>query len=239
MRLIDALIYWLDDRRAFGKVALAMLVAAIPVLGFFAIKGWEFEISHAVRHGHEDELPPWRRPVHLLGRGFAVRLAGIIYNIPTYFLLGFSLLLSVASLVRFFQAGALTWEAFGAALAQQLPLRIGLLALAGFYALAANILYWSGYLRYIESRDFLLFFDVIENARLAFRNIWDDLLMAVFMFVVTLVTGLLGTGLTALLTGLAGIGITLAPIVVPAIVLTLNTLIQGHLYGQLARRTLD
>jgi hypothetical protein len=238
MRLFDAILYWLDDRRAFGKVGLAILVAAVPVFGFFAIKGWEFEISHAVRHGREGDLPPWRRPLRLFSRGFAIRLAGILYNLPTYFLLGFGLLLTAASLVQFFQTGPLTWEAFGAALTQQLPLRLSVIALAGLYALAANILYWSGYLRYIETRDFLLFFDVIENARLAFRNIWDDLLMAVFMFFVTLVTGLIGTGLTALLTGLAGIGITLAPIVVPAIVLTLNTLIQGHLYGQLARRTL-
>ena len=134
---------------------------------------------------------------------------------------------------------AATWEAFGAALTDRFALRMSVFALAALYALAANILYWSGYLRYIETRDFLMFFDVIENARLAFSNVWDDLLMAVFMVVVTLATGLIGTGLTALLTGLAGIGVTLAPIVVPAVVLTLNTLIEGHLYGQLARRTLS
>jgi len=238
MRLFDAIVYWLSDRRAYGKVGLAILVAAIPVIGFFAIKGWEFEISYAVRHGRDDELPPWRKPFRLLARGFAIRLAGILYNLPTYFLLGFGLLLTGASLVQFFQTGPLTWQAFGAALTDHFALRLSVFALAGLYALAANILYWSGYLRYIETRDFLLFFDVLDNARLAFANAWDDLLMAVFMAAVTLATGLIGTGLTALLAGLAGIGVALAPIVVPALVLTINTLIEGHLYGQLARRTL-
>jgi hypothetical protein len=238
MSFVKALVYFFDDPRWPHKVAIAVLVAAVPVLGYFAIKGWEFEISAGVRRGQGGDLPGWADLPGKLLRGFIIRLAGFLYNIPTWTMLALGGVLWVRVLVQFLQQEATTFAALLDVVVEGLGPRLALLAATALVALVCNILYWSGYLRYIDTPRFAAFFEIGPNLRMAFRTVWDDLLVAVYLVVFTAAIGAAGGLLTGAL-GLTGIGAALAPIVLPALTFTLSSLFSGHLYGQLAARTLD
>lgn len=237
MQFFRALTYAFKERSWPGKLGLAIAAAAIPFLGFFIIKGWEYEISVRVRHGHERKLPGWGNLPSKLWRGVVLRLTGILYNVPVIVVLVISLWSWIGVFVRYFRQDTRSLALLGEMLAQGAGLRLSLLGLTALLALAANTLYWSGYLRYIETNRYLDFFDVVTNAELAFRNVWDDFFMAIFMAVLGLIAAGVGTLLTAGLT-LTGAGAVLAPIVVPALTLSFLSLVSGHLFGQLAIRTL-
>ena len=189
-----------------------------------------------VRHDSAEKLPGWRDS-RKLGRGVLLRVTGILYNLPALIMLVVSLWAWIMVFVRFFRLEERSLAILGDMLQQAMGLRLGLLVLTALVALASNTLYWSGYLRYIEANRYLDFFDVVTNAKLSFANIWDDMAMAIFMFVLGLVVSGLGTLLTMGLT-LTGFGAALAPIVVPALTLSFLSLVNGHLFGQLATRTL-
>lgn len=237
MRLLEAIIYAFRERGWPGKLTLAVVAAAVPFLGYFIIKGWEYEISVRVRHGTANKLPGWGNIASKLARGVLLRLTGILYNVPVIITLVAALWTWFGVLARYFRQDVRSLSLLGEMLAEGAGWRLSLLALAGLLALAANILYWSGYLRYIETNRYLDFFDVVTNARLAFRNVWDDLLMAVFMAVLGLVAGGLGSLATAALAS-TGVGVVVVPVAVPAFTLSFLSLVSGHLYGQLAIRTL-
>lgn len=237
MKFFQALTYAFREREWPLKVALAVAAAAVPFVGYFLIKGWEYEISVRVRHGHARKLPGWGNLFSKLGRGLLLRVTGILYNLPVIAMLVASLWAWINVLVRFFRLEDRSLALLGEMLSQGAGVRLGLLGLTALLALAANTLYWSGYLRYIETNRYLDFFDILMNARLAFRNVWDDMAMAVFMFVLGLVATGAGGLLTAALTATA-VGALLAPVVVPALTLSFLSLVSGHLFGQLAIRTL-
>lgn len=238
MKFWQAITYVFKERDWPVKLLLAIAAAAIPVLGYFVIKGWEYEISVRVRHGHQRKLPGWGNFFSKLRRGLLLRFTGAIYNLPVYAMLVVSLWSWIGVFVRFFRLEVRSWALLGDMLSQGAGLRIGLLALTALLALAANTLYWSGYLRYIETNRYLDFFDILTNARLSFSNVWDDLFMAIFMAVLGLIVTGLGSLLTAGLTA-TGVGAVLAPIIVPALSFAFLSLVSGHLFGQLAIRTLD
>ncbi|HPV05692.1 MAG TPA: DUF4013 domain-containing protein [Aggregatilineales bacterium] len=237
MQFIKALTYAFKEHGWPYKLALAVAAAAIPFAGYFIIKGWEYEISVRVRHDSAEKLPGWRDVLAKLGRGVLLRVTGILYNLPALIMLVVSLWAWIMVFVLFFRLEERSLAILGDMLQQGVGLRLGLLVLTALVALASNTLYWSGYLRYIETNRYLDFFDVVTNAKLSFANIWDDMAMAIFMFVLGLVVSGLGTLLTMGLT-LTGFGAALAPIVVPALTLSFLSLVNGHLFGQLATRTL-
>lgn len=238
MRFFKALTYPFSNKAWPVKLGTAVLVAAIPVLGFFLIKGWEFEISVRVKNGDPEPLPGWGKPGGMLVRGVVIRLVGMLYNVPTYILLALSIALWVGVLIRFFGQETRTFEAFIATLAQGSGLRVVAPCGALVYAAAGNILYWTGYLRYIESRKLTAFFEIVPNMRMAFRNILDDIVTEIYVVLMTWMLGMLGSLLTGVLVS-TGIGAVLAPIIVPALVLSAMSVFTGHIFGQLAIRTLE
>lgn len=238
LNFIAALTYAFRERGWPGKLGIAVLAAAIPVLGYFIIKGWEFEISVRVRHGSDQRLPGWGNAPSKLGRGLLLRLAGILYNLPTYLLVVATVIVWGGLFVRFFGQDPATRLPFDELFYRGLWLRIAIPLLALVYALAANFLYWSGYLRYIETRRFVTFFEVVPNMRLAFANMTDDFVVAVFETVAGLIATLISSLLTALL-GATGVGAVILPIAIPALTFTFLSAVSGYLFGQLAIRTLD
>ncbi len=237
MSFITALTYPFKDREWPGKLGVTLLVAAIPLLGFFLIKGWEFETSVRVRRGDPYPLAAWHDPGKKLWRGLVIRFAEILYNIPTYIMLILGLIWWIGLFVRYLRGELTTLQSFTDLFVQSLAPRLGMLAATALYALLANILYWSGYLRYIETGRFSAFFDILPNLRLAFRTVWDDILVAIYLLVLGLLTGLLGTLLTAAL-GATGVGVALVPVLIPALTLTIVSWFTGYLFGVLAIRTL-
>jgi len=238
IRFFRALLYPFEDPAWPRKLGLALLAAAVPVLGFFVIKGWEFETSAAVRRRDPRPLADWGNLGSKLWRGLQIRAAGILYNIPTYALVLLGILTWVGLFMRFLRGEALTLDAFADLFQRTLVPRLALLLLTLIYALLANSLYWAGYIRYIETGRFATFFEVFRNAVVVFRTLLDDILTAIYLGLVSLLAGLIGMLLTALL-GATGVGAVVLPVLIPSITLTLLSSFSGHLFGQLAAHTLD
>lgn len=238
MKLFEALVYPFREPGWFGKLAIATLIAAIPVVGFFIIKGWEFEISMRVRHDTPSKLPPWRNYGIKFMRGVIVRIIGFIYNIPTYIIFGILFFIWIRIFVAFFNADQQTWEVFRGLVGQASLPTAGLVALLLVYMFLGNSMFWSGYLRYIETNDLWDFFDLITNFRLTIANIWDDLIMGFYMFLLGILVGAVDGWLIGLLSA-TGVGALIAPVLVPALTFTFLTWVNGHFFGQLAIRTLD
>lgn len=236
INFFSGLTYPFDERGWAGKLLGALLVGAVPVLGYFAIKGWEFEISVRVRYGSAEQVSGWGNLPSKLVRGFLIRLAGFIYNLPAFILIGSELVIFVGVILRWLNQPAGTPLPLRELFAEQAPALLAVGLGAGLWWVMASLLYWSGYMRYIDTLRFAAFFEIIPNLKLVFRNVFDDLLVELFVAVLSLLLMLAGSLLTFLL-GLTGIGAVLAPFLVPAFVLTVSTYFKGYMFGQLAINT--
>jgi hypothetical protein len=238
MRFFEALIYPFRDEAWPGKLLLAMLAAAIPLAGYFAIKGWEFEVSVAVRHHDPTPLPRWDNFFQKLTRGVLIRVVGFVYNLPTYALLAINVALWAQLFLLMLNPDVSAAETWRHLVALRLLPRLLLLALNGLIAVAASLFYWAGYMRYIDTRRFAAFFEIGHNVRLLFNGILDDLVMTVYVAILSFVVGLLDTAVTTALAA-TGLGALLAPILIPALTFSLLSVFKGHLFGQLVIRNLD
>jgi hypothetical protein len=238
MKFFEALIYPFRDKAWPGKLLLAVLAAAIPVAGYFVIKGWEFEVSVAVRHHDPTPLPRWHNFFQKLGRGALIRVVGFVYNAPTYALLAVNVALWAGWFLLMLSPGASAAETGREMVTHRLLPRLLLLAINGLVAIAANLFYWAGYMRYIDTRRFAAFFEIGRNSRLLFNGILDDLVMTVYVAILSFAVGLLDTAATTALAA-TGVGALLAPILIPALTFSLLSVFKGHLFGQLVTRNLD
>jgi hypothetical protein len=198
------------------------------------IKGWEFEISTRVRQGAPRVLPGGRNPFQKLFRGMMIRLAAFLYNLPTFILLGITLYLWLEPLIAAMQSPELRQQPIGDVYSQGLGLRIGMTVITIIVAFVLNSLYWSGYLRYIDTRRYSLFFDPVTNFRQTSTTFVDDLLLSIYLALASLIAVGLDAGAGSLLT-LSGVGAFVAPIVLPAITFTFMSVVKGYWFGEMAR----
>jgi hypothetical protein len=229
----NSLLYPFKQRGWIIELLIAFLIASIPVFGFLMIKGWEFEISTRVRHGAPRLLPGWGHPGNRLVRGLLVTFALFIYNIPFLTLLAITVALWISPVVRWI-SGDITADEAGTALGgPMLGLRIGMIIITFIVWFAMHALYWSGYLRYIETRRYVMFFDLVPNAIITFSTISDDLVMSVYLFGAQIIAGFIEAGVGAMLTA-TGVGAFLVPFLVPAINFTFISWVQAYLYAEMA-----
>jgi len=236
MNFFKALAYPFKDPKWYWKLLSTLLIAAIPVVGFFVIKGWEYEISARVRNG-DYTIPDWKHFWSKFKHGLIIRMGAIFYNLPVYILIFFSVLAWVRLFTDFFALPDPTWVAFKDLFAAGFPARIALFIGILFYALMANILYWSGYLQYIETGKVISFFELIDNFLRSFENIWDDIIMGIMIGFMELIFFILDAVMSGGLV-FTGIGTVIAAIFVPAFTFTILSWFKGYLYGQLAINTL-
>jgi hypothetical protein len=236
MNFFRALFYPFRDPHWFGKLLTTLLIAAIPVVGFFVIKGWEYEISARVRKG-DTTVPDWKRFGSKFKHGLIIRMGAIFYNLPVYILIMLIVVMWARLIADYFAMPNPTWAALKAQIASGIPAFIAMIVGILFYALMANILYWSGYLQYIETGKVISFFEFVDNFLRAFENVWDDVVMGIMIgfleFVFFLLDAVMSGGLV-----FTGVGAVIAAIFVPAFTFTVLSWFKGYLYGQLAINTL-
>lgn len=230
----EGLFYIFRQKYWFLELLLSILLASIPILGYFLIKGWEFEISVRVRHGAPRLLPGWRNPFQKLFRGMIIRFAAFLYNLPTFTLLGITIYLWIEPLIAGMQSPEASRQPLSDVYSQGLGLRISMVVITIIVAFVCNSLYWSGYLRYIDSRRYSLFFDVVTNFRKTSTTFVDDLLLSIYLMLASLIATGLDAGAGSLLT-LSGVGTVIAPIVLPAITFTFMSVVKGYWFGAMAR----
>lgn len=168
MDFTRALTYPFDDQDWLKKIGLGVLIQFIPVIGQFALQGWSFEISKRVRRNDPFPLPDWSNFGGLLSKGFMLFLAIVIYQIPTI------IFACVASFVWIIPAMGAGNEDAAAALAGVAGIVVMCCScLIVLYAIVASVVYWGGYIRYIDREEFGTFFQFGDNIALVRNNIGD------------------------------------------------------------------
>lgn len=231
-----ALMYPYEQRGWFKEIFTAVALASIPIAGYFFIKGWEFEIGTRVRHNAPRVFPGWKPLGKRFERGLLIGFAVILYNIPVYIAIAYTIWLWIGPLIKAL-TGRINLDLPVVELYKSaLGLRLGMILISLILWFFMNSLYWSGYLRYIETRRYALFFDIGTNAIITFTTIADDLIIGVYVFLAQLLAGLIDSGVTAMLVA-TGIGTILVPFLVPAVNMTFMSMFEAYMFGKLAENT--
>jgi len=195
-----------EDDDWLKKIGLGVLIQFIPFVGQFTLQGWSFEIARRVRNNDAVPLPDWSDFGGLLSRGFMIFLGNLLYQIP---------------LLIFACVAAAPWLVFQDE--DMLPVAIILAVCCGclaiIYGIVANLIFWAGYVRYIDNPEFGTFFQFGENIAL-FRENMGDFGMALVYFIVAGLIASVASTVTA------GLGSLLAT--------PFYSWFGGHLLGQLA-----
>jgi hypothetical protein len=214
MEFTRALMFPFDDEDWLKKLGLGVLISLIPVVGGITLQGWAFEISKRVKRSDPTPLPDWSDFGGLLKQGFMLFLANLIYQIPT---LLFACLSGFVWLLPMMGAGNEDVMAALGGLASIVVICCS--CLIALYALAAAVVYWGAYIRYIDNPEFGTFFQIGENFAIVKDNIGDF-------------------GMALLYTILAGAisGIVSGTVIGGLLVTAFLSYFTGHILGQLAAK---
>lgn len=215
MDFVKALSFPFDDDEWLKKLGIATLVQLIPILGQIVLQGWSFEISQRVKRGSPEPLPGWDQFGDLLSKGFTVFIANLVYQIPTVI---FACLASFSWIFPAMGAGS-DGEGFLAALG--VGAVVCLSCVIFLYSIAAAIVFFGGYVRYIDNPELGVFFQFGDNLALVRNNIGEFGQAVLYVILAGVIAGAV-SGITA------GIGGLLAT---PFIMY-----VMGHILGQLATR---
>ncbi len=219
MDFMKAITYPFDDDEWLKKIGLGVLIQLIPIVGAFALQGWSFEITKRVKGDDPTPLPDWSEFGSMIGKGFMLAIASLIYMSPVLIV---SCLIGVAQAVMGGAAASVDD-------ADALSAMVGGLGIFGaccgclalIYVIVAAVVYWGGYIRYIDNEEFSTFFQFGDNFALVRENIGDFGMAILYVFLAALI-GSFVAGLTA------GIGsILYGPFML---------YVSGHILGQLAQK---
>ncbi len=90
MDIQKAFTFHFEDREWVNKLGLGALLAAVPLLNF-AWTGYMVEIVRNVRDGSVQPLPAWDDIGKKFSEGLMLGLAGLVYALPVFLLLGIPL----------------------------------------------------------------------------------------------------------------------------------------------------
>lgn len=216
MDFTRALTFPFDDDEWLKKLGLGVLIGLIPVVGQMTLQGWSFEIMKRVRRNDPVPLPDWSDFGGLLGTGFKIFIAQLVYQIPT---LVFACL---ASFIWIIPAMGGDNENAVAALGGLATIAVVCCScLVALYALAAAVVFWGGLVRFVDREELSTFFQFGENFALVRNNIGD--------FGMALLYSILAGAIASVATSItAGLGSLL--------VLPFTMYFTGHILGQLAAK---
>src|SRR5688572_11270674 len=106
------------------------------------IRGWEYEISYRVRASAPRWFPGWGNPGNRLMQGFLIRMAGFLYNIPTYIVAGITIWLWIGPIVRILSGYVDLQTDLRDLYVPALGIRIGMIFVTLAVAFLMNSLFW-------------------------------------------------------------------------------------------------
>ena len=215
MDFVRALSFPFDDDEWLKKLGIAVLVQFIPIVGQMILQGWSFQISQRVKRGDPEALPGWDEFGEFLRQGFSITLANLIYQIPTL------IFICLASFAWVLPAASSGSDVEGLLTGLGVAAAVCLSCVILLYALAAAVVFFGGYVRYVDDPQLSVFFQFGENFALV-REYVGDFGMAVLYI---LLAGVIVSAATAIT---AGIG---ALVSTPFIMYFM-----GHILGQLSGR---
>ncbi len=215
MDFTRALMFPFDDDEWLKKLGIGVLVSLIPIIGTMTLQGWSFEITRRVRRGDAVPLPDWSDFGGLLGTGFKLFIAALVYQIPTL------IFVCVASSVWLLPALGGDSDAAGALAGLAGTLIICCSCLIVLYGLFAAVVYFGGLIRFVDREELGTFFQVGENFALVRDNIGDFGMVLLYVILASLIAGVA----SSVTFGLGGL---LTPIFMGYFT--------GHVLGQLAAK---
>lgn len=217
MDFTRALMFPFDDEEWLKKLGIGVLVGLIPIIGQMTQQGWSFEITKRVRRGDPRPLPDWSDFGGLLGTGFKLFIATLIYQIPT---LIFACIASFVWLLPAMSGDSDTAAALGGL---AMTLMICCSCLIVIYAIVAAVVYWGGVIRFVDREELATFFQIGENFALVRDNIGDFGMALLY----AILAGAIASVVSSVTFGLGGL---LTPIFMMYFV--------GHILGQLAAKVM-
>ena len=214
MDFMRALTFPFEDEEWLKKLGLGVLIQFIPIVGSLALQGWSFELSKRVKNNDPVPLPDWSDFGGKLGKGFMIFLAMLIYQIPSIIIgciIGFAPTLLAA--------GGDSDEGLAAAGTAVTAIMACCGCILIIYIILAAIVFWGGYVRYLDTEEFGTFMQFGENFGLVRENIGDFGMALVYVIAASLIASLAASvtfGLGSLL---------LTPFIL---------YFSGHILGQLA-----
>lgn len=215
MDFTRALMFPFDDEEWLKKLGIGVLIGLIPIIGTMTQQGWSFEITRRVRRGDAVPLPDWSDFGGLLGTGFKLFIAALVYQIPTL------IFACVASFVWLLPALGGDSDTAGALTGLASILLICCSCLIALYAIFATVVYFGGFIRFVDSEELGTFFQVGENFALVRDNIGDFGMALLYVILAGLIAGVVSSVTF-------GLGSLLTPIFM--------MYFTGHVLGQLAAK---
>jgi hypothetical protein len=187
MDFTKALTYPFDDPDWLKKLGIAVvlvLLNIIPLIGSLAygvlISGWDLETTQRVKRGEQHPLAGWDDFGALASKGVIVFLSYIVYIIPA---MVFFCLAYVIPLIAGGAAASSNSDSGTAAVGTLATVALACCGCLGFLALLAGIVvYWGGYMRFLDRPEFGTFMQFGENLALV-RNNSGDFGMAILYII--------------------------------------------------------
>lgn len=204
MDIARAFTYVTEDENWQNKVIITLILGLIPIVNL-AVIGWMLDLIRNMLDGYEKPMPDWddlgSQIVDRIVAGLMTAIAGFIYMLP---LLVFAICFGIVI--------ATTESGF-------FNLIFGLVAIA--YGALAWMPISIGMMRYSRTRNFSHYMAFSRNISLAREHLSTLIVLAVFVFAVGIVLGIIGNiPCIGWLFGLLSVGI--------------NAIVVGHLTGQAA-----
>jgi hypothetical protein len=222
MDFTQALMYPFNDPNGIKKLLIAIVIGVamiiLPIIGTIPgallLAGWSYEITKRVKNNDPTPLPEWDDFGGLFNRGIQVGIPLLVYQLP------FLIFLCVGSSA--FMLPALSGgdeDVFGVLAGSSMGIFGCCMCIMMLYGIAASILYWGGYMRYLNDERMGTFFQFGDNLALVQQNIGDFGMAVLFIIIGNFIGTLIsGTGIGA--------------IVVPAF----QSYFSAHILGQLSRK---
>jgi hypothetical protein len=202
--IVKAFTYFTEDEKWQNKVIITLILGVIPVVNL-AVVGWMLDLIRNMLDGIERPMPDWDNLGGQIGdrlmAGLMTVIAGVIYMAP---LIVFSICFGIV---------------MAAADSRFLGFVFSLIAIA--YAALAWMPLSVGMMRYARTRDFSAYTDFARNLRLAREHLSTLIVLAVFVFVVGVILGIVGS-------------IPCVGWLVAWVSVGVNAIVTGHLTGQAA-----
>lgn len=210
-----ALTYPFDDDEWLQKLGLAVLIQFIPIVGPIVLLGWSLEISTRVKRNDPTPLPAWSEFGDYLRRGFLLFVAYLVYQLPTI------IFACVASFIWVLPALGAGNEDVMSALGGAAAIAVVCCScLVVLYALAAAVVLFGGYVRFINRPELGTFFEFGDNIAIVRDNIGEFGMALLYV----VLAGVIASVVSSITAGLGGL------ISTPFL-----TYFSGYLLGDLAQ----
>jgi hypothetical protein len=189
MDFSKALTYPFDDQDWLKKLLFLLVAGFIPIIGNpIAVQGWAVETARRVKAGEPNPMASWDDIGAVISRGFPLFLASIVYFIPSW------ILFCLAYVIPIIAAGGAAGsnsDTAASAVGGVASIALFCCGCLGLLALIAGaVVFWGGYVRFLDKPEFGTFMEFGENFAMVQNNMGDFGMALLYIVGAGLIAGL-------------------------------------------------